>query len=818
MGTASGGGSARRTDAGSAHSARAPAPGAQASLLASPWAALATPGGLCLCPLFILATDEAGHAQLEAALANARFGAASFIEAVDGGEAICLALGPEEAYLVPLPQGARSPSLTRLWRWFADVTRLCVTPAAKDLVRSLLLRGVDVRCALAEPKIAHWLLDPDDKQQHTVTELAAPFGLKLVSQLSSSSAPFGAMTPGRGGTSYHAGGVQLHGPGVAAISPAMRSRVIACWPEVFLSLPLMVTFLQRLQGQQLLESFWNIEMPTSALLAWMEHVGIGCDPRDPYHTRSGILYKLAALEERVRELVGRRVQMTSGEDVGRALFDDMQLAPPPGVHFRRKANGRAAYRSPKELLQRLPPQPVVEFVLEHRRLNGALRSMEAVAQAAAAPCAELPCSCCATAHVEATFLSSLPRVRPDLAQTATATGRLACAPGSLPLLMLENTFEVPQVYRPSLHEELQAGRVPDAGARVFLTVAGEPPPRRRQMREGVLRALETVSCADAYTAGEGECCLASLAAYWAAHGWSDYLGDGVAESIRQVTVQIGPTVLSYPADQVWRLSAPVRLANDTPPLLVSPRHLLVAEAGHVLLSVDYSQLEVRLMTHFSQDSHLVRILHGEGDVFRHIAAGWLRKAEAAVTAEERSGAKQICYGLVYGIGSGRLAAELGISRAQAQEFQTSFMREFPGIDKWIGVVRERARRCGFVETLQGRRRFLPALAAKARDARMHAERQAVNTVCQASAADLMKVAMLSVHQRLRQMHSHDNGCCRPAARLMLQIHDELLLEVRADRLEDVRAMVVTEMIGAGNELLVPLQVKWRTGASWGSLE
>lgn len=224
------------------------------------------------------------------------------------------------------------------------------------------------------------------------------------------------------------------------------------------------------------------------------------------------------------------------------------------------------------------------------------------------------------------------------------------------------------------------------------------------------------------------------------------------------------------------------------------------------------------MTHFSQDAHLVRILHGDGDVFRHIAAGWLRKAEEAVTAEERSGAKQICYGLVYGMGSGRLAAELGISRTQAQDFQTSFAREFPGIDTWIGICRERARRCGYVETLQGRRRFLPALAAEARDARMHAERQAVNTVCQASAADLVKVAMLSVHRRLRKMHSHGGGCCQPAARLMLQIHDELLLEVRVDRADEVREMVVAEMVGAGRDLLVPLEVKWRTGASWGSLE
>lgn len=174
----------------------------------------------------------------------------------------------------------------------------------------------------------------------------------------------------------------------------------------------------------------------------------------------------------------------------------------------------------------------------------------------------------------------------------------------------------------------------------------------------------------------------------------------------------GSQPLAYPADQVWRLAAPVDIADETPQKLqVNPRRLLVAEPGYVLISIDYSQLEVRLMAHFSNDSRFVDILHRGGDIFRHVAAGWLRKCESQVSAEERSGAKRICYGLVYGIGAGRLAAELGISQNQAREFQSSFTREYSGVAAWVTACREQARQCGYVETLHGRRRFLPALAS-----------------------------------------------------------------------------------------------------------
>merc|ERR1712232_623453 len=188
----------------------------------------------------------------------------------------------------------------------------------------------------------------------------------------------------------------------------------------------------------------GVEMRITVVLAWMEHFGLACDPRDPYHTRSHILYKLAAIEEHVRELVGRRVQLRSGEDVGRALFEDLSLPLPPGVHFRRKNNGRLAYKSSEEMLRQVA-HPVVDQVLQHRRLSHALRRLEVLAESAAPARTDPRCPVCRGRTVSsrddravtAAMGIALPeggleqpplkRLRTELVQIATATGRLATA-------------------------------------------------------------------------------------------------------------------------------------------------------------------------------------------------------------------------------------------------------------------------------------------------------------------------------------------------------------------------------------------------------
>ncbi|CAJ1347655.1 unnamed protein product [Effrenium voratum] len=446
-----------------------------------------------------------------------------------------------------------------------------------------------------------------------------------------------------------------------------------------------------------------------------------------------------------------------------------------------------------DVLKRLLPNQTVALILEHRQLSHAAKRIENILRSAEPPRAEPLCPMCAagTMGLAGPGLASRQRIRSEFVQTATATGRLATAAGAAPLLCLEKAFEICEVSRPSLHEELSKGTQVAAGTRVFVSAAFEPPPRRR-LREGAIHEVSERTCDQPMANSEED---VSLADYWASRGWEVYKEESWRRSVQQVLVRHGNSVWSYPADQVWRLAAAVDVAEeDARKVLVNPRQLLAAEPGYVLLSLDYSQIEVRLMAHFSEDPRLLNILRNGGDVFKQIAAGWLGKDSSQVSAEERSGAKRICYSLIYGVGVARLAAELGISRSQGSYFQPR--KEYAGVAIWIKACTDQARQQGFVETLHGRRRFLPGLASGSASERAHAERQAVNTACQASAADLMKAAMIGIHRRLKLLRSHD-GRCTMAGRILLQIHDELILEVEELRLSEVRELVVSEMIRAG---------------------
>lgn len=782
------------------------------ALLASGFGAASALEGLQLPRLEVInVADMRSCHRLTSRFAELDFLGACIVSGLSRGlELLCLALGEGGGVCLPLAQPLPSHLLATLRAWFCDSRKLCLTPDAKDLAGSLLRHGVDTSCALAEPRIALWLLNPDDKQHMTITDIAAL--LEIKAQASPAVASSGVS--------------RFFGAGLCTVDVGSLGRLASAWTETVLAVPCAALLLRRVHEQGLSESFWQVETPFSVVLAWMEHFGIGCAPYDPLQTHSHLLYRISALQERARHVVGRLVQLSSSEDVGRALFEDLALPLPRGIHFQRKANGRIAYRSPLELLRRLAPCPLVDLVLEHRQLSHVSRRFESLLRSGGPPrleprCAGLgACSCCGSVLAAAEPTASetarprpLARLRSEFVQTATATGRIATGAGSFPILSIENAFEMHEVLRPSLQEELAGGRQPEAGARVFVAVAAAAPPAPQQLRQGELHSVEEACCTEPFQGGD-----TSLAEYWISKGWTVYLDLAHSRQVRQVLVKHGTSLLTYPADRVWRLAAPVHMDDESAPkLIVNPRRLLAAEPGHILLSVDYSQLEVRIMAHFSQDARFVEILHGEGDIFRHAAAGWLRKPESEVTAEERGGAKRICYGLVYGIGIGRLASELGISKAQAQEFQDSFMREYSGIAAWVQACREAARQCGFVQTLHSRRRFLPALASRSHAQRAHAERQAVNSSCQASAADLVKTAMLGIHSRLKTMRRMEAGECRMIAKMLLQMHDELLFEVHESYLEVVREMVVAEMIGAGRGLRVPLQVKWRIGKTFGTL-
>ncbi|KAG1658665.1 hypothetical protein FOA52_007871 [Chlamydomonas sp. UWO 241] len=249
------------------------------------------------------------------------------------------------------------------------------------------------------------------------------------------------------------------------------------------------------------------------------------------------------------------------------------------------------------------------------------------------------------------------------------------------------------------------------------------------------------------------------------------------------------------------------------------RRAFVAPEGWVLLSADYCQIELRIIAHFSGDEALCAMLCIPGrDPFRSLAAKWRQTTEDQVSQEARNHAKHMVYGLLYGKGIQAVAADLGTSdleeaRALVEGFRTSI----PGVDAWMRGVVIDCRSTEFVETLMHRRRYLPNINARgnagaARESRSKAERQAVNTVCQGSAADLAKAAMVSLHALTRK----DPRIAGRAA-MVHMVHDEFLFEVRSDAVPEV-ARVIKGVLESVAQLRVPLPVKLQLGRSWGELE
>jgi DNA polymerase-1 len=238
------------------------------------------------------------------------------------------------------------------------------------------------------------------------------------------------------------------------------------------------------------------------------------------------------------------------------------------------------------------------------------------------------------------------------------------------------------------------------------------------------------------------------------------------------------------------------------------RKAFVAAPGKTLISADYSQIELVVFAHLSGDPELRKAFIDGSDVHRRTAALILGKSEDEVTAPERRAAKTINFGVIYGMGAFRLAQELGIPRAEAQKFIEAYFARYSGVATFIRETVDAARRDGYVSTLLNRRRPIRAIDSRNANERQAAERVAVNTPIQGSAADIVKLAMLKVDALLRQKF--------PAARLLLQVHDELIVEAPVQDAAAV-AQAMSEAMSQAFELSVPLRVGVETAVSWGDM-
>jgi DNA polymerase-1 len=234
------------------------------------------------------------------------------------------------------------------------------------------------------------------------------------------------------------------------------------------------------------------------------------------------------------------------------------------------------------------------------------------------------------------------------------------------------------------------------------------------------------------------------------------------------------------------------------------RQAFIAPPGWVVMAADYSQVELRIMAHLSGDEGLLRAFHTGGDVHRATAAEVFGVPPEEITTNQRRAAKAINFGLMYGMSAFGLARALSVDRGEATEYMTRYFTRYPSVHGFMESTREQAHRDGYVQTLFGRRLYLENLASRNHALRQGAERAAVNAPMQGTAADIIKRAMISLASWLEG---------RDDAHMLMQVHDELVLEVRADAVDDVRAAVIERMSGAA-ALAVPLVVDVGTGQNW----
>jgi DNA polymerase-1 len=239
------------------------------------------------------------------------------------------------------------------------------------------------------------------------------------------------------------------------------------------------------------------------------------------------------------------------------------------------------------------------------------------------------------------------------------------------------------------------------------------------------------------------------------------------------------------------------------------RSCFVPERGWTLLSADYSQIELRLLAHFSGDAALVEAFRNNEDIHTRTASEIHGVPPLMVTPEMRRAAKAVNFGIVYGQTPFGLAQQLGIGQEEAREYIQRYFDRYPGVRMWIDRTVEEVRERGYTLTLWGRRRPIPDIASKNPNARAFAERTAVNTPLQGTAADLMRKAMIVVDGELRRRGWR--------SRLLLQVHDELVLECPPEELEEARAMVKRAMEGV-EELEVPLLADTAAGPNWRDVE
>ena len=235
------------------------------------------------------------------------------------------------------------------------------------------------------------------------------------------------------------------------------------------------------------------------------------------------------------------------------------------------------------------------------------------------------------------------------------------------------------------------------------------------------------------------------------------------------------------------------------------RGAFIAKPGHVLVDADYSQIELRVLAHISGDATMIDAFRKGEDIHARTAAEVYGVPFDQVTHQMRSASKTVNFGIVYGISDFALAKNIGVSRREARDFIDRYLDRYPGVKAYMELSVREARERGYAVTLMGRRRYLPELASSNFNVRSFGERCAMNSPIQGTAADIIKLAMIRVDQEMKRRGMR--------TKLILQVHDELILEAPAEE-ADAAAALLKECMEGVMQLEVPLQTDITTGGDW----
>ncbi|XP_014662038.1 PREDICTED: DNA polymerase theta-like [Priapulus caudatus] len=645
-----------------------------------------------------------------------------------------------------------------------------------------------------DPNVALWLLDPDSKVKnlHELITDYLPMAPKSTSAVAEKCRGMGGL------------GMQVE----TRVSGRARA---AC--EALTCLSLMQQLRARLQQHDLMNVFTSIEMPCMKMLSQMELNGMGLCVDTCESVKSVLLAQQAALEEQAHKLAGHRFSLNSLDSIaeicygiiygigpktlGDQLNVDEKCAATLINTFKSKYEGLRAYL--QATVDRCRRDGYVSTMLGRKRYLPNIKSnnpivhnqaerqaVNTTVQGTAADLVKL-----AMAAVDRRLTEEFPSSTPH---------RMSREPSSPPRRRWRPPLPRGAYLLLQLHDELIYEVNEDDLVQVCQIV--------KQCMEGTT----TLSVCLPVNVKNFEITVDSM------------IGQNSPASTDK---RRGTGNVALPRGNSRR--------NDKREThAVSIRDSFIPFKGGILISADYSQLELRVIAHLSSDNKLTHILNNGGDVFKLIASEWKMISVDSVTSADRQQAKQICYGIIYGIGPKTLGDQLNVDEKCAATLINTFKSKYEGLRAYLQATVDRCRRDGYVSTMLGRKRYLPNIKSNNPIVHNQAERQAVNTTVQGTAADLVKLAMAAVDRRLteefpsstphrmsREPSSPPRRRWRPplprGAYLLLQLHDELIYEVNEEDLVQV-CQIVKQCMEGTTTLSVCLPVNVKVGHTWGSMQ